>query len=398
MKDFEQNLEISITGNPLNSLAQSHNIDFYDCPLTRAHITKINNQIKTNPNTRKEVYGAVFTHYMKTFLQKYCECNSWFVSDEITYNSNTKSYSFNIWHKLNHGYRIPDSIQKFSTFCKIIITFTISINGNNIKVVTNDSYEFDKNALTAFEKKSLNPTTIFRDIQVVSVSKSAFPFLWDSSNEPISFFFEASVLKIASNYCNQITLNFLDIINKLQHYITSLHILNGNFLNALHFCYPHYYYTAHSYQIISAVWRKAIIAFPLFKKASIEKQIELLEKAFKNVKHEIGSESIESSEYAQALYYHIIDNTLDVILSIPSGNNSQHYPPKKKVREKWGRKHSYSFYKTKIPPSELVWVQYGTLDSPTTYLVGDIWNMIDSSFTPNSPFNIDFNFDCIIKP
>ena len=393
MKNFNQNLEISITGNPLNSLIQSHNIDFYDCPLIRAHINKIDSQIKSNSNIRKEVYGAIFAYHLKSFLRKYCECNSWVVSDEIVYNSNTKSYSFNIWHKLNHGYRIPDSIRKFSTFCKIIITFNISINGNNVKVITTDSYEFDKNVLTESEKNILNSTAIFRKLQVVSVSKSTFPFLWDSSNEPISFFFEGSVLKIANNYYDKMTSNFLDIIDKLQLYVTGFHVLNGNFLNVLHICYPHSYHTANSYQIISAVWRKAIIAFPLFKKTSSEKQSELLEKAFKEVTHEIGSKPIESSQYAQALYYQIVDNGLDDILAIPYGTGSQHYPPKKKVRAKWGRKHSTSFYHSKIPPTELVWVQYGTLDSPTTYLVCDIWNMIDSSFTKNSPFNIDFNSD-----
>ena len=41
-----------------------------------------------------------------------------------------------------------------------------------------------------------------------------------------------------------------------------------------------------------------------------------------------------------------------------------------------------------MAPSELVWVQYGSLDNPTTYLVGEIWPLIAETFTPNSAFNI----------
>ena len=403
MKNFNQNFEVRIGDNTMMALKQTHNVDFYDCVLTRAHVAKIDKQISSNPKIRNEIYGAIFASQLVSIFRRYCTNGEWVVSSQLAYNRNNGSYSFDIINKINSGYIIDHMGVKTNALVKFIINVTITFTGKTVKVVTKDIYEFDK--------KTLFSGSTFTDLSVTSVPHFSLFFRVvhpSVGNTPVvetvqkKFVFENSVIRLSNIYYDKMVNSFMTAITKVQNYLENFKVANGNFLNALHFCYSRTYYSADSYQIISAVWRKAIIAFPMFKKLSSEKQLELLEKAFAEVKTEIGSKQLNASIYAQALYYQIVDNNLDGFLAIPRKAGALPLPAKKKVRARWGRENKVNsvatllisdeefkqFDHSKMAPSELVWVQYGSLDNPTTYLVGEIWHLIAETFTPNSAFNI----------
>ena len=89
-------------------------------------------------------------------------------------------------------------------------------------------------------------------------------------------------------------------------------------------------------------------------------------------------------------------------MAVPREAGALPFPAKKKVCARWGREDNINakatlltsdeefeqFDHSKMAPSELVWVQYGSQENRTTYLVGELWHMIAETFTPNSAFNI----------
>lgn len=89
-------------------------------------------------------------------------------------------------------------------------------------------------------------------------------------------------------------------------------------------------------------------------------------------------------------------------MAIPHSNGVTAFPAKKKVRARWGREDNKNavltllasdkdfeeFDHSKMSPSELVWVQYGSLDNPTTYMVSELWTLIFNEFENNSAFTI----------
>ncbi len=403
MKSFNQNFEVRIAEGTMDALKQAHNIDFYDCALVRAHIAKINEKISASAKTRNEVYGAVFAAQLVSIFRRHCANGNWTVSNKMTYNRSAGTYSFDLANKISSGYSIDHLGFKTKTFVKFIINVTVAFTGQAVKVVTADSYEFDK--------KTMISGVTLKNISVVPVPNTSLIFgevHYGIDKEPVTemvqknFVFEGNVLRVSNTYYGKMLNSFQAAISEVKDYLANFKLANGNFLNALNFCYPRSYYSANSYQIISAVWRKAIVVFPMFKKLSSEKQAELLEKAFSEVKKEIGSKQLNALAYAQAIYYQIVDNNLDNLLAVPRGAGALPFPAKKKVCARWGREDNINakatlltsdeefeqFDHSKMAPSELVWVQYGSQENRTTYLVGELWHMIAETFTPNSAFNI----------
>lgn len=416
MENFNNICKIPMADSTMTSLTQAHNIDFYDCPLVRAHVEKINKRFKASPRVRTEIYGAAFAPQIISIFRRYC-ANKWSMSTGIAHTSTTQAYSFELSKVFKSGYIFEKSGQKKLGSIKFTINVSASYSEQTIKLVTNSSYELLKKGISTNSSDTAKlEHEMLKTINVVSAPKDSLEFdegefdkktkEWKSKWVVKHFIFENSTLRMSEDLYNKTYLKMLSGFNtalqEVQKYLANCKIASGNLFNALNFCYPRSYHDANSYQTISAVWSKAIMVFPMFKKLSSEKQAELLEKAFKEVKRESNSKLISTSLYAQELYYQIVDNNLDTLMAIPHSNGVTAFPAKKKVRARWGRednknavltlltsdKEFEEFDHLKMSPSELVWVQYGSLDNPTTYMVGELWTLISNEFENNSAFTI----------